>query len=196
MSAQEEHDTENCERRHVLCVLCVGVMLACLQSGDGTYAISGDRAAHYVLRSSDLNATLSFLTTVLGMHVLRHEENPQRCPITCNGPFNNAWSKTMVGYAPEHEAYALEITYNYGKSSYGGSAGRGLRNIRIRLDAARLARAPAAASSLGLTAAFIGSGEGSSTGRPVRVLGPDGYEFELMPVRAGRIVPKQSTNRT
>ena len=40
-------------------------------------------AAHYVIRTSDLNATLSFTSAVLGLRVLRHEENPEACPITC-----------------------------------------------------------------------------------------------------------------
>ena len=38
-----------------------------------------------------------FTDKVLGMKVLRHEENEAACEITCNGDFDNAWSKTIAG---------------------------------------------------------------------------------------------------
>jgi len=50
---------------------------------------------------------------VFKMRVLRHEENKEPCGITCNGPYNNAWSKTMIGYGVEDVSYCLEVTYNY-----------------------------------------------------------------------------------
>ena len=40
------------------------------------------------------------------MKVLRHEENDEPCPLTCNGVFDTPWSKTMVGYGPEDTSYA------------------------------------------------------------------------------------------
>jgi len=55
---------------------------------------------------------------VLGMHVLKHEEKEEKCPINSNGPWNSAWSKTMIGYGEESETLVFEITYNYGKKSY------------------------------------------------------------------------------
>jgi catechol 2,3-dioxygenase-like lactoylglutathione lyase family enzyme len=67
------------------------------------------RSAHWVIRTSDLEKTLNFTSSVLGMRVLRHEENDKPCPITCNGDSPTAWSKTMVGYATEDQAYALEV---------------------------------------------------------------------------------------
>jgi hypothetical protein len=52
---------------------------------------------------------------VLGLRVLRHEEfTPGGCAAECNGPYAGKWSKTMIGYGPEHENFALELTYNYG----------------------------------------------------------------------------------
>jgi len=59
------------------------------------------RAAHWVIRTSDLKVTLDFFTGVFGLKVLRHEENDKPCPITCNGDSPTAWSKTMVGYDTE-----------------------------------------------------------------------------------------------
>jgi len=72
-----------------------------------------NRPIHFVIRTSDLEKTLCFLKTVFGMKVLRHEENHEPCKISCNGPYNGAWSKTMVGYGKEDVSYCLEVTYNY-----------------------------------------------------------------------------------
>jgi catechol 2,3-dioxygenase-like lactoylglutathione lyase family enzyme len=72
-----------------------------------------NRPIHFVIRSSELEKTLEFLKTVLGMKVLRHEENHEPCEISCNGPYNNAWSKTMIGYEKEDVSYCFEVTYNY-----------------------------------------------------------------------------------
>ena len=67
------------------------------------------RCAHYVIRNSDLLAGTKFFDQVFGMKVIRHEENAEPCDITCNGRYNNAWSKTMVGYKTEDIAYCLEV---------------------------------------------------------------------------------------
>ena len=83
---------------------------------------------------SSLEKTLAFMTGVLGMKVLRHEENDEPCPLTCNGVFDTPWSKTMVGYGPEDTSYALELTYNYGIESY--ERGEGLQRFAISLEKA------------------------------------------------------------
>lgn len=127
-------------------------------------------AAHYVIRTSDLATTLAFAERVLGLHVLRHEENPEACPITCNGDYAVPWSKTMVGTAPEDEAYALEITYNYGVASY--EIGAGLAGFEMYVD--DVPAALAAAAELGYVA------------EDGRLAGPDGYRFALFPRPEGR----------
>jgi len=71
------------------------------------------RPLHYVIRTTDLRKTYDFLVKVFKMRVLRHEENHKPCGITCNGPYNSAWSKTMLGYGVEDVSYCLEVTYNY-----------------------------------------------------------------------------------
>jgi len=71
------------------------------------------RPIHFVIRTTDLEKTLTFLKKVFGMKVLRHEENYSPCEISCNGPYQNAWSKTMIGYEKEDVAYCLEVTFNY-----------------------------------------------------------------------------------
>lgn len=50
--------------------------------------------------------------------VLRHEEFTETCEAYCNGPYDNRWSKTMVGYGDESKYFVIELTYNYGVKSY------------------------------------------------------------------------------
>ncbi|XP_077300340.1 glyoxalase domain-containing protein 4 [Arctopsyche grandis] len=76
------------------------------------------RALHYVLKVADRTATAHFYRDILGMKVLRHEEFTEGCEAQCNGPYANRWSKTMVGYGPEDDHFVVELTYNYGITSY------------------------------------------------------------------------------
>nr|CAG4645655.1 EOG090X09EK [Lynceus sp. MCZ IZ 141354] len=52
------------------------------------------------------------------MKVLRHEEFEEGCKAACNGPYDGKWSKTMIGYGSEDNHFVIELTYNYGLSSY------------------------------------------------------------------------------
>ncbi|PSN42213.1 Glyoxalase domain-containing protein 4 [Blattella germanica] len=79
--------------------------------------ISG-RALHFVFKVADRTLTAKFYREILGMKVLRHEEFKEGCDAACNGPYDNRWSKTMVGYGPEDNHFVVELTYNYGVTSY------------------------------------------------------------------------------
>ena len=125
---------------------------------------SAQRVLHWVIRVSDLSDTVAFTTDVLGMKVLRHEENAEPCPLTCNGVFDTPWSKTMVGYGPEDNSYALELTYNYGIDSY--EKGGGLQRFIIQIKDAKSALEKA-----------------KTRGHEVvgnRIVGPDQYVYELV----------------
>jgi len=102
------------------------------------------------------------------MVTIRHEENAEPCKITCNGRFNNAWSKTMVGYQShyEDEWYCLEVTYNYGVYSY--NTDNALMGFGISVS--DVVAAAATAQKLGYTV----------TDNVVK--GPDGYCYELHPI--------------
>nr|CAD7587248.1 unnamed protein product [Timema genevievae] len=91
--------------------------------------VSG-RALHYVFKVADRTLTSKFYREILGMKVLRHEEFTEGCDAQCNGPYDNRWSKTMIGYGPEDTHFVLELTYNYGISSY--ELGNDFRGITIR----------------------------------------------------------------
>ncbi|XP_030563073.1 glyoxalase domain-containing protein 4 [Drosophila novamexicana] len=76
------------------------------------------RALHYVFKIGDRAKNAFFFRNILGMQVLRHEEFKEGCDAECNGPYDNRWSKTMVGYGPENTHFVIELTYNYGVKSY------------------------------------------------------------------------------
>ena len=91
--------------------------------------MAGRRALHWVLKISDRTKTINFFRDTLGMKVLRHEEFDRGCEATCNGPYDNKWSKTMIGYGPEDDHFVLELTYNYGIEGY--RLGNDLNHIAI-----------------------------------------------------------------
>ena len=88
------------------------------------------RALHFVFKIPDRKSTIKFYREILGMKVLRHEEFSEGCEATCNGPYANRWSKTMVGYGPEDSHFVVELTYNYGIKEY--EVGNDFRGITIR----------------------------------------------------------------
>tara|TARA_B100000965_G_scaffold253971_1_gene213699 strand:+ start:1310 stop:1735 length:426 start_codon:yes stop_codon:yes gene_type:complete len=76
---------------------------------------SGFRLAHTMLRVLDLESSLKFYCDILGMQVLRRTDYP-------DGRFTNAF----IGYGPETEFPALELTYNWDqKESYNKGDGWG-----------------------------------------------------------------------
>lgn len=129
------------------------------------------RSAHWVIRTSDLNQTIEYTKQVLGMRVLRHEENDEPCPITCNGDSPTAWSKTMIGTVTEDEGYALEVTYNYGVDKY--PTGTGLTSFYILVD--DLDASIKASWALGYPAKKHPKLSGQATS-----IGPDGYRYVLI----------------
>jgi hypothetical protein len=54
----------------------------------------------------------------MGARVLRHEEFPEGCEASCNGPYGGNWSKTMIGWDNEDISFVFELTYNYGINTY------------------------------------------------------------------------------
>jgi len=65
------------------------------------------RILHTMLRVGDLERSIAFYTEVLGMKLLRRNDYP-------GGKFTLAF----VGYQDEAEGAVLELTYNWGVSSY------------------------------------------------------------------------------
>ena len=59
------------------------------------------RLLHTMIRVGDLARSIQFYTEILGMQLLRQSDYPE-------GKFTLAF----VGYQPEAEAAAIELTYN------------------------------------------------------------------------------------
>lgn len=84
------------------------------------------RILHTMIRVGDLDRSLRFYTEVLGMRLLRLQEYPE-------GKFTLAF----VGYAPESEDAAIELTYNWGTERY--DIGNGFGHIAIEVNDAQAA---------------------------------------------------------
>ncbi|TAJ53102.1 MAG: lactoylglutathione lyase [Nevskiaceae bacterium] len=79
------------------------------------------RILHTMLRVGDLPKSIAFYTGVLGMRLLRQQDYPE-------GRFTLAF----VGHQPESQGAVIELTYNYGVSSY--ELGTGFGHIAIEVD--------------------------------------------------------------
>jgi lactoylglutathione lyase len=65
------------------------------------------RILHTMLRVGDLQRSIDFYTQALGMTLLRTRDNPEY-----------KYTLAFVGYGNNPEHAELELTYNYGESSY------------------------------------------------------------------------------
>jgi lactoylglutathione lyase len=74
-----------------------------------------------MLRVGDLDTSISFYTQVLGMQLLRRKDYPE-------GEFTLAF----VGYGDEADNTVIELTHNWGTSSY--DLGEGYGHIAIEVD--------------------------------------------------------------
>ena len=68
---------------------------------------NGYRLAHTMIRVLDLEKSISFYCDILGMQVLRRTDYP-------GGRYTNAF----VGYGPEIEFPALELTHNWDQEEH------------------------------------------------------------------------------
>lgn len=93
------------------------------------------RILHTMLRVGDLEKSLAFYTQVLGMQLLRKKDYP-------DGKFTLAF----VGFGPESEQAALELTYNWGTEKYelGRASGTSRSRCLTRTPRARRSRSGAA----------------------------------------------------
>jgi lactoylglutathione lyase len=79
------------------------------------------RILHTMIRVSDLDKSLKFYTEILGMQVLRRKDYP-------DGKFTLAF----VGYGPESEQAALELTHNWDTPKY--DLGNGYGHVALEVD--------------------------------------------------------------
>ena len=123
------------------------------------------RILHTMLRVGDLQRSIDFYTKVLGMKLLRTSDNPEY-----------QYTLAFVGYGSNPDHAELELTYNYGTSSYDlgtayGHIAISAEDIVAACDAARanggnVTREPGAVKGGNTVIAFITD--------------PDGYKIELI----------------
>jgi lactoylglutathione lyase len=79
------------------------------------------RILHTMIRVGNLDESLRFYTEVLGMRLLRKKDYP-------DGKFTLAF----IGYGPESEQAAIELTYNWDTDRY--ELGTGYGHIALEVD--------------------------------------------------------------
>jgi lactoylglutathione lyase len=79
------------------------------------------RLLHTMIRVGDLQKSIEFYTTILGMKLLRQKDYP-------DGRFTLAF----VGYGDESENTAIELTYNWDTDQY--DLGEGFGHLAIEVD--------------------------------------------------------------
>lgn len=79
------------------------------------------RMLHTMLRVGNLEKSIAFYTGVLGMKLLRQSENTEY-----------KYTLAFVGFGDESEHSVLELTYNWGTSSY--ELGNAFGHIALEVD--------------------------------------------------------------
>jgi lactoylglutathione lyase len=123
------------------------------------------RILHTMLRVGDLDRSLAFYTGVLGMSLLRRRDYP-------DGKFTLAF----VGYGPESEQAALELTHNWDTKTY--DIGTGYGHVALEVEDAHAACA-AIKGKGGIVTREAGPMKHGTTVIAF-VQDPDGYKIELI----------------
>lgn len=128
------------------------------------------RILHTMLRVGDLQRSIDFYTTVMGMRVLRTTDRPEQ-----------KYSLAFVGYGDESTDAVLELTWNHGVDRY--DLGTAYGHIAIEVGDAKAAcdRIRAAGGNVVRDAGPVKGG----TTVIAFVEDPDGYRIELIE-RSGR----------
>jgi lactoylglutathione lyase len=118
-----------------------------------------------MLRVGDLQRSIDFYTKVMGMQLLRTTDRPEQ-----------KYSLAFVGYGDESQGVVLELTYNYGVSSYDLGTGFGHLAIAVRDAAASCEHVRACGGTVTREAGPVKGG----TTVIAFVQDPDGYKIEFI----------------
>ncbi|WP_375750673.1 lactoylglutathione lyase [Vibrio sp. HN007] len=127
--------------------------------------MSKGRVLHTMLRVGNLEKSIEFYTKVMGMKLLRTNENKQY-----------EYTLAFVGFGDESEGSVIELTYNWGTSEYDlgnafGHIALGFDDIYSTCDAIKAAG--------GIVTREPGPVKGGTT-EIAFVKDPDGYMIELI----------------
>ena len=123
------------------------------------------RMLHTMLRVGDLQRSIDFYTQILGMTLLRTRDNPEF-----------RYTLAFVGYADESEQAVIELTYNYGVSTYELGTAYGHIALAVPDVAAACKRIRAAGGRISREAGPVKGG----TTVIAFIEDPDGYKIELI----------------
>lgn len=123
------------------------------------------RMLHTMLRVGNMERSVKFYTEVMGMKLLRTTDRPEQ-----------KYTLAFVGYGAESEQAVIELTYNYGVSSY--DMGNAFGHLAIEVPDAYKACATVKAKG-GIVSREAGPVKGGSTVIAF-VQDPDGYKIELI----------------
>ncbi|OEZ53611.1 lactoylglutathione lyase [Janthinobacterium sp. HH103] len=123
------------------------------------------RILHTMLRVGDLQRSIDFYTNVQGMKLLRTSDNPEY-----------QYTLAFVGYGSNPDHAELELTYNYGTTSY--ELGTAYGHIAISADDI-VAACDAARANGGNVTREPGPVKGGNTVIAF-ITDPDGYKIELI----------------
>lgn len=115
---------------------------------------------HTMIRVGDLDRSIHFYTELLGMKLLRKWDFP-----------DDKYTLVFLGYGTELESTVLELTYNYGQTSY--KHGEAYGHIAIGVD-----NVPELVAAL--RAENVPIDYEDDSGFMAFVLDPDGYAVELL----------------
>ena len=123
------------------------------------------RFLHTMLRVGDLQRSIDFYTSVMGMTLIRQSDNP-----------SNHYSLAFLGYAANPEQAEIELTFNYGTDRY--ELGTAYGHIAVQVPDAKEAcdRIRAAGGNVTRDAGPVKGG----TTVIAFVEDPDGYKIELI----------------
>ena len=123
------------------------------------------RILHTMLRVGDLQRSIDFYTTVLGMKLLRTSDNPEY-----------KYTLAFLGYGSNPDHAELELTYNYGVDSYDMGSAYGHIALAVPDAYAACEKIKAAGGNVTREAGPV---KGGSTVIAF-VTDPDGYKVELI----------------
>ena len=123
------------------------------------------RLLHTILRDGDLQRSIDFYTQAMGMQLLRTTKRPEQ-----------KYDLAFVGYASNPDQAEIELTYNYGVSSYEIGTAYGHIALGVTDAKATCEKIRQAGGKITREAGPVAGG----TAVIAFVQDPDGYKIELI----------------
>ncbi len=127
--------------------------------------MSNTRFLHTMLRVGDLDRSIKFYTDVMGMKLLRQNDNEEY-----------KYTLAFLGYCDETEGTVIELTYNWGTSEY--DLGSAFGHIAIGVDDL-VGTCDRVKELNGIVTREPGPVKGGTTNIAF-IKDPDGYSIELI----------------